>query len=109
MQKIEDRTFMLLVAMATVAFAWVLRPFYGAILWGLVVAILFNPLHLRIRRAMPRRDSLASVVTVLLVIVIVILPLILVSASLTQQATGFYRRVQSGELDLVLYLQHMKS
>lgn len=107
MQKIEDRTFMLLVALVTIAFAWVLRPFYGAILWGLVVAILFNPLNLRMRKAMGQRKSLASVVTVLLVIVIVILPLILISASLTQQATGFYSRVQSGELDLVLYLQRM--
>jgi predicted PurR-regulated permease PerM len=107
MQRIEDRTFMLLVALATIAFAWVLRPFYGAILWGLVVAILFNPLNLRIRRTLGQRKNLASVATVLLVIVIVIVPLILISASLTQQATGFYRRVQSGELDLVLYLQHM--
>lgn len=107
MQKIEDRTFMLLVALATIAFAWVLQPFYGAILWGLVVAILFNPLNQRLRKVFGQRKSLAAVTTVLLVIVIVILPLILISASLTQQATGFYRRVQSGELDLVLYLQHM--
>lgn len=107
MKNIEDRTFLALVALATIAFAWVLQPFYGAILWGLVVAILFNPLNQRIRKALGQRKSLASVTTVLLVIVIVILPLILISASLTQQATGFYSRVQSGELDLVLYLQHM--
>lgn len=107
MQNIEDRTFLLFVALVTIAFAWVLQPFFGAILWGLVVAILFNPLNLRMREAMGQRKNLASVVTVLLVIVIVILPLILISASLTQQATGFYGRVQSGELDLVLYLQRM--
>lgn len=107
MQKIEDRTFLALVALVTIAFAWVLQPFYGAILWGLVVAILFNPVNLRLRKALGRRNGLASVVTVLLVIVIVILPLILISASLTQQASGLYRRVQSGELDLVLYLQHV--
>lgn len=107
MQKIEDRTFLALVALVTIAFAWVLQPFYGAILWGLVVAILFNPVNLRLRKALGRRHGLASVVTVLLVIVIVILPLILISASLTQQASGLYRRVQSGELDLVLYLQHV--
>lgn len=107
MQTIEDRTFLALVALVTIAFAWVLQPFYGAILWGLVVAILFNPVNLRLRKALGRRNGLASVVTVLLVIIIVILPLILISASLTQQASGLYRRVQSGELDLVLYLQHV--
>lgn len=107
MHKIEDRTFLALVALVTIAFAWVLQPFYGAILWGVVVAILFNPFNLRLRKAMGRRNGLASLLTVLLVIVIVILPLILISASLTQQASGLYRRVQSGELDLVLYLQHL--
>jgi predicted PurR-regulated permease PerM len=107
MQKIADHAFILLVVLATIAFAWVLAPFYGAILWGLVVALLFNPLNLRLRKAMGQRRSLASAVTVLLVIVILIVPLILISASLGQQASDVYRRVQSGELDVVLYLQRI--
>lgn len=107
MQKIEDQAFILLVVLATIAFAWVLAPFYGAILWGLVVALLFNPLNLRLRKAMGQRRSLASAATVLLVIVIVIVPLILISASLGQQASDLYSRVQSGELDIVLYLQRI--
>ena len=107
MKKGEDRAFMLLVVLATIAFAWVLQPFYGTILWGLVVAILFNPLNLRLRKAMGQRKGLASIATVGLVIIIVILPLMLVSAALGQQATGLYRMVQSGELDFALYLQRI--
>jgi len=108
MQKIENHAFMVLVALATIAFAWVLQPFYGAILWGLVVSILFNPLYLRLRTAMGQRETLASAVTVLLVIAIVILPLIAISTSLGQQASGLYRRVRSGDLDFVLYLQRIR-
>lgn len=107
MKRTEDRAFLLLIVLATIGFAWVLAPFYGTILWGLVVAILFNPLNLRLRKAMGGRRGLASVATVLLVIVMVILPLILVSGALAQQATGAYRMVQSGELDFVLYLQRI--
>lgn len=107
MKKYEDRAFMLLVVLATIAFAWVLKPFYGTILWGLVVAILFNPLNMRLRKALGQRKGLASIATVVLVIVIVILPLILVSAALGQQASGLYRMVQSGELDFALYLQRI--
>ena len=81
MKKSEDRAFMLLVVLATIAFAWVLQPFYGTILWGLVVAILFNPVNLRLRKAMGQRKGLASIATVGLVIVIVILPLMLDSAA----------------------------
>lgn len=107
MKRTEDRAFLLLIVLATIGFAWVLAPFYGTILWGLVVAILFNPLNLRLRKAMGGRTGLAAVATVLLVIVMVILPLILVSAALAQQATGAYRMVQSGQLDFVLYLQRI--
>ncbi|MEO8301165.1 MAG: AI-2E family transporter, partial [Rhizomicrobium sp.] len=85
MKKSEHRAFMLLVVLATIAFAWVLQPFYGTIVWGVVVAILFNPLNLRLRKAMGQRSGPASIATVLLVIVMVILPLILISASLGQQ------------------------
>lgn len=107
MKKYEDRAFMLLVVLATIAFAWVLQPFYGTILWGLVVAILFNPLNMRLRKALGQRKGLASIATVLLVVVMVILPLILVSAALGQQASAVYRMVQSGELDFALYLQRI--
>lgn len=107
MKKSEHRAFMLLVVLATIAFAWVLQPFYGTIVWGVVVAILFNPLNLRLRKAMGQRSGPASIATVLLVIVMVILPLILISASLGQQASGVYRMVQTGELDFALYLQRI--
>jgi len=107
MKKTEDRAFLLLVALATIAFAWVLQPFCGRILWGLVAAILFNPVNLRLRKAMGERNGLAAFATVLLVIVIVILPLILISAALGRQATRLFHMVQTGELDVALYLQRI--
>ena len=107
MKKIEDRAFILLVLLATIAFAWVLAPFFGAILWGLVVALLFNSLNLRLRKAMGHRRSVASAATILFVIVIAIVPLILISTSLGHQASEIYRMLQSGELDFVLYLQRI--
>jgi len=107
MKEIEDRAFVLLVVLATIAFAWVLAPFYGAILWGVVVAILFNPVNQRLRKAMGARKGLSAIATVLLVIVIVILPLLLVSAALGQQASRLFGMVETGELDFALYLQRI--
>jgi predicted PurR-regulated permease PerM len=60
MQNIKDRAFILFLASATIAFAWILRPFYGTILWGLVIAILFHPLNLHFRKMMGQRKSLSS-------------------------------------------------
>ena len=107
MPKIEDRVFILLVVAVTIAFAWVLMPFFGTILWGVVIAILFNPLHLRLRAKLGKRHNLAAALIVLLVIAIVIVPLLIVSASLGQQASGLYGRVRAGDIDLGNYLQQI--
>ena len=78
---IEHRGFLLLLTAVTLAFAWVLYPFYGAVLWAVVVAVLFSPVHRRLLLAMPGRPSLAAALTVLIIIAMVILPLTIVATS----------------------------
>ena len=39
---LEDKTFISLVIAISLAFAWILWPFYGAVLWGTVLAIVFR-------------------------------------------------------------------
>lgn len=107
MRTTEDRGFLLLITAVSLAFVWILWPLYGAVLWGIVAAILFAPLNRRLLKALGQRRSLAAFATVLVIVVIVILPLTLVAASLTQEATGVYRRIKSGELDLVQLSQHV--
>ena len=107
MRTIEDNAFLLLTIAISLAFAWILLPFYGAVLWGTVIAILFSPLHRRLLKSMRRRRNLAAFFTVMMIIAIVILPMTLIAASLTQEALGFYGKVQSGELDLVRFFQQV--
>jgi hypothetical protein len=38
---IEDKTFSWLIIAVSLAFAWILWPFYGAVLWATIIAILF--------------------------------------------------------------------
>lgn len=108
MRTIEENAFLLLTILISLAFAWILLPFYGAILWGTVTAILFSPLHRRLLKSMRGRRNLAALFTVMIIIAIVILPITLIAASLTQEALGFYGKVQSGELDLVRFFQQVR-
>lgn len=103
MRTIEDNAFLLLIIAVSLAFFWILLPFYGAVLWGIVIAILFIPLHRRLLRSMGQRRNLAAFFAVMIIIAIVILPMTLIGASVTQEALGFYGKVQSGELDLVRF------
>jgi len=106
-QRIEHQGFLLLLAAITLAFAWVLYPFYGAVLWALVVAVLFAPVYRRLLQSMPGRPSLAAAITVLIIIAMVILPLTMVAASLAQEASGLFAKIQSGEYNFGSYLQRI--
>ena len=104
---LEDRAFLALIAAISLAFAWILWPLSGAVLWGTVIAILIAPLGRRLSRAMGHRRNLAALTTLTIIVVMVILPLTLVSVSLVREATGVYARTQSGELNFVRYFQQV--
>jgi predicted PurR-regulated permease PerM len=107
MRTLEDKTFLLLIIAISLAFAWILWPFYGAVLWGTVLAIVFAPLYRRLSRSMRQRRNLAALATVMIIVVIVILPLTLITASLVQEASGVYEKFQSGELNLARNFQQV--
>jgi predicted PurR-regulated permease PerM len=104
---LEDRTFLLLLVLITLAFGWILSSFYSAILWGVVIAIMFAPLHRRLKHRMPQHRNLAALLTVALIVLIVILPLVLIGASLAQEAAGVVGKMKSGEFNLAHFQQQI--
>ena len=96
---LEDRAFLLLLIVSSLAFAWILLPFYGAVLWGVILAIMFTPLYRRLSRTLHQRRTLAATLTVLIILVLVILPLTLLTALLVQEGVSTYERIRSGELN----------
>ena len=107
MRRIENQTFLLLLVTVTLAFGWVLYPFYGAVLWAVVVAVLFAPVHRRLLQSTQGRPSLSAALTVLIIIAIVLLPLAMIAASLAQEASSLFAKVQSGEYNFGGYLQRV--
>jgi predicted PurR-regulated permease PerM len=106
-RRLENQTFLLLLVVVTLAFGWILAPFYGAILWAIVVAVIFAPLNRRLRSRMGGRPNLAAAATVLIVIAMVLVPLALITASLLQEASSLYDKVQSGEYNFAGYIQRV--
>jgi predicted PurR-regulated permease PerM len=106
-RRIEDQSFLLLLLAVTLAFAWILQPFYGAILWAIVAAVIFAPLNRELLKRMGGRSNLAASVTVLIIIAMVILPLAMIAASLTREVANLYAKVQSGEYNFGSYVQRV--
>ena len=96
---LEDKMFLIFVIAISVAFAYVLWPFFGGIFWATVLAIIFAPLHRWLTTRMGQRRTPAALATVVIILLIVILPAAVIAASLVRESIGVYARVQSGELD----------
>ncbi|APW35839.1 AI-2E family transporter [Rhodoferax koreense] len=100
---LENKTFLLLLVAVTLGFGWILWPFYGAVFWGVVMAILFSPLFRRLLKAFGQRRTLAALGTLVVFLVIVILPMTLITGMLVKEGNGLYLRIQSGELNFGNY------
>ena len=104
---LEDKFFLLLVFAISLAFAWILRPYYGSVFWAAVLAIVFAPAYRRLSSSMRQKRTLAALAAVLIILMIVILPLTLVGALLVQEGFTVYERIQSGELNITQYFQQV--
>ena len=101
---LQRGAFLLLLAIVTIAFGWILVPFAGAVLWGVALAILFTPLYRRLVVKMNGHRNSAALSTLAICLVIVILPLVMVGVSLVQEVATVAQRVRSGELNFADYL-----
>ncbi|HWJ69874.1 MAG TPA: AI-2E family transporter [Sphingobium sp.] len=97
--RMEDGFFLALVILVSVAFAFLIRPFFAAILWAVVAAILFAPLNDRLRAWMRGGRNRAASLTLLLIVLLVIVPAIILAIALIQEGAVVYGHIQSGEID----------
>lgn len=105
---IQRTSFYVLLAVVTIAFIWLLVPYYTAILWAVVPAIIFFPVHKQLERLLPGRSNIAALLTVFLCICLVIIPAIVILGSLIQEGTSLYQRISSNEIDLNGYLARIQ-
>jgi predicted PurR-regulated permease PerM len=83
---LERRVLLLLLLLVSVslAFGWILWPFYGTILWASIIALLFAPVHRRLLLHVSGRRTPAALLTLLIALFVAILPFALVAAALAQ-------------------------
>lgn len=96
--------FLLLVS---IGFLYLLHPYFSAIFWGVIFAVLFRPVYNRLLKVMPNRHNSAALLTLIIAILVAFVPLSIITASLTKEVVTLYNRVQSGELNLGLYADHI--
>jgi len=93
-----------LVVAISLAFGWIAAPFSGAILWAVIVAVLFDPLYQRLIHAMPGRPDRCAAITLAVVVAVVVLPALALGAALIEQGGMLYASVESGQIDPLRFL-----
>lgn len=103
--EIEFKSLLFLVGIASALFVLILWPFFGAVCWAVFIAIVFWPLHQRFLRGANGRRNTAAAASLLLILLIVILPMALLIASITQEASLFVAKMRSGEIQIAEFFQ----
>lgn len=98
--RFEDGGFLALVLLVSAAFAWLIWPFFGAVLWGVIAGIVFAPTYRRILSSLGGRRNLAAALLLVLILALVIIPALLLGISLIREAASIYVRLESGEIDV---------
>ncbi len=96
-----------LLAGVSIALCAILLPFYGTILWGTIIAVLFAGVNRRLRNKLAGRRTLAALLTLALALVIVVFPLIIVTGLLSRELALLYQQMQSGETQPIAFLQRV--
>jgi len=106
---LQQKVFLLLLTLITLGFLWILFPYSGAVFWGLVLAILFEPMYRWLLVKTKHKPTLAALITLLSIVVMVIIPVGLIAASLAKQAMGVYTLIGSGHIDFGMYFRQIMS
>ena len=106
-ENLENKGFILLLALVSVAFVWLLLPFYGAVFWGTILAVIFQPMQRRFEARLSQRRGLAALITLTIILLMVILPVSLLAGALVQEGAAIYQRMDAGTLDFGDYLQQV--
>lgn len=105
----KHKGFILLLFLVTIAFLRLLLPFYGAIMWAAILAIIFNPMLRWLRDRLWPRDNLAALLAVLACLFIAIIPMTLITFAIVDQAGEVYQRAQRQNFDVNRVIDSMRA
>tara|TARA_R110002020_G_scaffold475758_1_gene712105 strand:- start:28442 stop:29767 length:1326 start_codon:yes stop_codon:yes gene_type:complete len=103
----EEKSFVVLLVAVSIAFIFLLLPFYSAVFWGTILAIIFQPVQRWVEVKLKGRRSLSAFVTLMMILLMVILPVIFLTGALVQQGAALYERMESGNINFGEYFEQI--
>ena len=108
-EKLEQAAFLILLALVTGLFIWLLKPFFAPLLWACIIAVLFHPVQVWLEGRWGQRPNVTALATLFACVVLVVIPVLLLLASFLQQGLSVYEQIQAGELQPGKYVDQVRN
>ena len=105
--RLEQGGFLLFLALVTLALLVVVLPFFQPLLWAALAAIMFQPLLRWFLARMPGRDTLAALLTLLVIFVAVVIPALWIGSEVVDEAAGLVVAFQEGRIDVRVWFEQV--
>jgi len=104
----EKRAFLVILALVSVLFLFVLKPFYSALFWACTLAIVVYPFH-RLMKRFVKGANLSALATLAVLCVVVLTPALFLFFSFLKEGSWLYGEIQSGRFDLSAHLEKIRT
>jgi len=105
---VERKTFIMLLVVVSIAFIWILQPFFGAIFWAYALAIVVYSIQETYFERFENKN-LRAFICLMISVFFMVMPIVFVSISFTSQINDIFDQVNSGEINLREYFEQFKN
>ncbi len=94
--QLQQLFFLTLLFGTTAFFLWMLGSYLFPVFWAVVITIVFYPIYERLVRWFGGRESLSSVLTILVAIAVVVIPIVSIGGLVVKESLDLYRSLSNG-------------
>ncbi len=95
---VKNAFFFTFLIAASIAFIFLLKPFFEPIIWAITLAVIFKPVNKYFLSLFKnQRPSLSAFLTLLLILITVVVPVTMLSGAVINEGAQLYNDIRSGE------------
>ena len=104
---LEERGFLLFLALVSVALLAIILPFFQPLLWAVLAAIVFQPLFRRFLQWRNGRETQAALLTLAVIFLAVVLPTFWIGSAVVDEAAQLFVAFRDGRIDVAMYFEQI--
>ena len=98
--KFKNLTFFTFLVLITIAFLYLIKPFFYPIFWATIIAGIFYPVFKWIKSKI-KYANLSSLITIVIILVIIIIPVALISSLILKESLDIYTSLSNNQGPIV--------